>query len=137
MEILDFIKNFGNLEDAQQIDLEKMAKMISAMSKSEDLKSNNNTLLKIDDNIKIAKLMFNLISDENNKDLQDFLTIVEITNFMNNYKNTYQIIDEHQRRELKNEALKHIRSNITDESNKIVDVAIKIFEVKNLMSEIK
>lgn len=130
MEISEFMKNFSNLDTSSNMDFEKVIKVMSTITES----SNNNSLLKIDNNINIAKMMVNLIDEENSQNLNDLFAVMEINNFMQNYREVCNSVENSSKLELKREAINYIKDNLSDESIKIIDVAVKIFEVKDMLN---
>lgn len=130
MEISEFMKNFSNLDTSSNMDFEKVIKVMSTITES----SNNNSLLKIDNNINIAKMMVNLIDAENSQSLNDLFAVMEINNFMQNYREVCNSVENSSKLELKREAINYIKDNLSDESIKIIDVAVKIFEVKDMLN---
>ncbi len=97
-------------------------------------KDNSNKLLKTNSNqVTMVKNMLPYLSNQNSPILDKIINTIEISQFINDYKLSYNTISTNQVFDLKKETIDTIKSNINEDKKYMVDVLLKFLEINEIV----
>ncbi len=97
-------------------------------------KNQDNLLMINSTNSSYIKDMLPLITDDS-ENIYKMINCLEINQLITNYKKAYQSIEKEKVLDLKKEAILHIKNNLNQKNKYMVDLLVKVIEIKDIMNK--
>ena len=97
-------------------------------------KNQDNLLMINSTNSSYIKDMLPLITD-NSENVYKMINCLEINQLITNHKKAYQSIEKEKVLDLKKEAILHIKNNLNQKNKYMVDLLVKVIEIKDIMNK--
>ena len=127
------------MKQENNIDLNNISLILDMLknNKKEEKKQDKNqdNLLMINStNSSYIKDMLPLITDDS-ENIYKMINCLEINQLITNYKKAYQSIEKEKVLDLKKEAILHIKNNLNQKNKYMVDLLVKVIEIKDIMNK--